>query len=150
MYCVTLRLHNIKKLTLVWHCLLNTPWKYIHLADAYILPFWWKSSLHFSIIVWVAIYNFVINFTKSKLITRSVLVLKLPGKKKALFLLLGIYQLLRNQVSAENIGIKVSGFSNTQLITFYYYISATNSIANYHWCPENNFGVSHVYKRSIF
>ena len=29
---------------------------WIHLADACILPFWWKSSLHPSIIVWVAIY----------------------------------------------------------------------------------------------
>ena len=46
----------------------------------------------------------------SKLITRSVPVLKLP-EKNALFHLLGIQlsvKLLRNQVSAENIGIKVS------------------------------------------
>ena len=50
------------------------------------------------------------NFTKSKLLTRSVPVLKLP-EKNALFLLLGIQlsvKLLRNQISAENIGIKVS------------------------------------------
>ena len=40
------------------------------------------------------------------MITRSVLVLKLP-EKNALFPLLGIYLLLRNQVYAENIGIKV-------------------------------------------
>ena len=41
------------------------------------------------------------------MITRSVPVLELP-EKNALFSLLGIYLLLRNQVSAENIGIKVS------------------------------------------
>ena len=28
----------------------------VDLADAYVLPFWWKSSLKLSIIVWVAIY----------------------------------------------------------------------------------------------
>ena len=52
MYCVTLRLHDIKKLT-------SVSLEYtmeVHLAYAYILPFWWKSSLHLSIIVWVAIY----------------------------------------------------------------------------------------------
>ena len=56
------------------------------------------------------IFNFVIHFTKSKFITRSVPVLKLP-EQNALFHLLGIWlsvKLLRNQVSAENIGIKVS------------------------------------------
>ena len=50
------------------------------------------------------------HFTKSKLITRSVPVLKLPEKNE-LFHLLGIslsVKLLRNQVSAENIGIKIS------------------------------------------
>ena len=50
------------------------------------------------------------HFTQSKLITRSVPVLKLPGKN-ALFHLLGILlsvKLLRNQVSAENIGITIS------------------------------------------
>ena len=41
------------------------------------------------------------------MITSSVPVLKLP-EKNALFPLLGVYLLLRNQVSAENIGIKVS------------------------------------------
>ena len=53
------------------------------------------------------------HFTKSKLITRSVPVLKLP-EKNALFHLLGIYlsvKLLRNEVSAENIGIKVSALT---------------------------------------
>ena len=50
---------------------------------------------------------FVIHFTKSKLIARSVSVLKLPEKNE-LFPLLGICLLLRNQVSAENIGLKVS------------------------------------------
>ena len=50
---------------------------------------------------------FVIHFTKSKLVARSVPVLKL-SEKNSLFPLLGIYLLLRNQVSAENIGIKVS------------------------------------------
>ena len=41
------------------------------------------------------------------MIARSVPVLKLP-EKNILFPLLGIYLLLRNQVSAENIDIKVS------------------------------------------
>ena len=61
---------------------------------------------------------FDIHFTKSKLIERSVPVLKLPDKN-VLFPLLecifyyipiiyGIYLLLRNKVSAENIGIKLS------------------------------------------
>ena len=40
------------------------------------------------------------------MIARSVSVLKLP-EKNVLFPLLGIYLLLRNHVSAENIGIKV-------------------------------------------
>ena len=51
------------------------------------------------------------HFTKSKLIRRSIPVLKLPEKKNALFHLLGIQlslKLLRDQVSTENIGIKVS------------------------------------------
>ena len=42
----------------------------------------------------------------SKLIARSVPVLKLP-EKTVLFPFLGIYLLLRNKVSVENIGIKV-------------------------------------------
>ena len=61
---------------------------------------------------------FDIHFTKSKLIERSVPVLKLPDKN-VLFPLLefifyyipiiyGVYLLLRNKVSAENIGIKLS------------------------------------------
>ena len=41
------------------------------------------------------------------MITRSVVVIKLP-EKNALFPLLGIYLLVRNQVSAENIGIEAS------------------------------------------
>ena len=53
MYCVTLRLHDIKKLTSVS---LEYTMMEIHLADAYILPFWWKSPLDLSIIIWVAIY----------------------------------------------------------------------------------------------
>ena len=52
------------------------------------------------------IFNFVVHFTKSKLITRSVPVLKLPEKMD--YFLFYINLLLRNQVSAENIGIKVS------------------------------------------
>ena len=51
--------------------------------------------------------SFAIHFTKSKLLARSVSVLKLP-EKNALFPLLGIYLLLRNQIPAENIGVKVS------------------------------------------
>ena len=47
------------------------------------------------------------HFAKSRLITRLVPVLRLP-QKNALFSLLGIYLLLRDQVSAENVGIKVS------------------------------------------
>ena len=52
MYCVTLRLHDIKKLTSVF---LEYTME-AHLVDTYILPFWRKSSLHLSIIVWVTIY----------------------------------------------------------------------------------------------
>ena len=70
---------------------------------------------------------FVTHFTKSKLITRSVPVLKFP-EKKTLFPLLGTYLLLRNQVSAENIHKSIS-INNTQLTTFYCN-SATISIAN--------------------
>ena len=54
MYCVTLRLHDIKKLTSVSVAAEYT--MEVHLADAYILPFWQKSFLHLPIIVWVAIY----------------------------------------------------------------------------------------------
>ena len=80
-------------------------------CEAYILPFWWKSFIHISIIAWVAIYIFVfvIHFTKSKLKIISVQVLKLP-EKNILFPLQGIYLLLRNHISAENIGIKVSHY----------------------------------------
>ena len=58
MYCVTLRLHDIKKLT-------SVSLEYImeiHLAHAYILPSWWKSSLLLSIIVWVAIYIYFFSY----------------------------------------------------------------------------------------
>ena len=47
------------------------------------------------------------HFSKSKLITISFPLLKLP-EKNAFFPILGMYLLLRNQVSAENISIKVS------------------------------------------
>ena len=53
------------------------------------------------------------------MITRSVPVLKLP-EKNALFHLLGILlsvKLLRNQVSAENIGIKVSALITLFVVT---------------------------------
>ena len=56
MYCVTLRLHDVKKLT-------SVSLEYtmeVHLADTYILLFWLKSSLHLSIIVWVAIYIYIL------------------------------------------------------------------------------------------
>ena len=51
-------------------------------------------------------FIFVIHFTKSKLIARSVSVLKLP-EENTLLPQLGIYLLLRNQVSVENIDIKL-------------------------------------------
>ena len=50
---------------------------------------------------------FAIHFSKSKLVAISVPVFKLP-EKNVLFTLLAIYLLLRNQVSAKNIGIEVS------------------------------------------
>ena len=52
LYFLTLRLHDIKKLTSVsLKCTME-----VHLADIYILPFWSKTALHLSIIVLVAIY----------------------------------------------------------------------------------------------
>ena len=54
-------------------------------------------------------FIFVIHFVKKKLITKSVPVLKLPEKKCIIPSSRNIsVKLLRNQVSAENIGIKVS------------------------------------------
>ena len=54
-------------------------------------------------------FIFLINLTKSKLITRSVPVLNLPEKKSIIPSFRNIsVKLLRNQVSAENIGTKVS------------------------------------------
>ena len=74
------------------------------------------------------IFIFVIHFTKSKLITRSVPVLKLPKKMH--------YSLFQKYKSAtKKSGIcrkyrhKIICINNTQLTTFYYY-SATSSIKN--------------------
>ena len=116
MYCVTLRLHDIKKRT-------SVPVEY----TTEIMPSCW--CLYFTFLVKVLppphyslgsyLYLFfVIHFAKSKLIARSVPVLTLP-EKNVLFPLLEficyyipiiheIYLLLRNQVSAEIIGIKLS------------------------------------------
>ena len=52
MYCMILRIYDIKKLTSVSLEYITE----VHLAAAYISPFWQKSSLHLSIILWVAIY----------------------------------------------------------------------------------------------
>ena len=92
---MTLRLHGIKKLTSVS---LEYALEYILVMPIFYLS---GESPPFG-------YSFfVINFSKSKLVAISVPVLKLP-EENALFSLLAIYLLLRNQVSVENIGIKVS------------------------------------------
>ena len=61
---------------------------------------------------WLFTFIFVIHFTKSKLTARSVPVLKLPEKNVNIIpSSKNINLLLRNQVSAENIGIKVSALT---------------------------------------
>ena len=78
MYCVTLKLNDIKKITSVS---LEYTMK-VHLADAYILPYLMKvlpPPFHYSLDSYLYLF-FVIHFTKSKLIARSVHVLKLPEK----------------------------------------------------------------------
>ena len=81
--------------------LLNTPWKYILL-----MPIFYLSGESPPFI-------FVIHFVKKKLITKSVPVLKLPEKKCIIPSSRNIsVKLLRNQVSVENISIKVSALNH--------------------------------------
>ena len=113
MYCVTLRLHDIKKL----QSPLNKPWKYFTFLVKALLP-----SFHYSLGIYI---YFFIHFIKSKL----VLVFPLQG---IYLLLCPIYFELydpfftnwisisnfayiataESRVSAENKGIKVSVLSH--------------------------------------
>ena len=108
-------------------CLLNTPWKYILLMPIFYLSGESPPSTFPLQFGQLFIFIFVIHFTKSKLIARSVPVLKLPEK---MYYFLFQEYIIRNQVSAEIIVIKVAICINiTQLTTFYCY-SATNFIIN--------------------
>ena len=68
MYCVTLKLHDIKTL--------NTPWKYIFLTLIFYLSGESPPSTFLLQFGQLITFIFVIHFAKSKLITRSVPVLK--------------------------------------------------------------------------
>ena len=120
MYCVTLRLHGIKKLTSVF---LECTMEYYTLYFTFLGE---SSPSTFPLqLGQLFIFIFVIHFTKSKLIARSVPVLKLPEKMH--YSSRNINLLLKNQVSAENIGIKVSALITPSTFSCY---SATNSIKN--------------------
>ena len=81
----------------------------VHLADAYILGTFLLEVLpqpfHYSLGSYLYLF-FVTHFTKSKLIARSVPVLKLP-KKKYIPSYKNIFATKKSRVSAKNIGIKV-------------------------------------------
>ena len=110
-------------------CLLNTPCKYILLMPIFnhsgeSPPF--TFPLQYGQLF---IFIFVINFTKSKLITRSVPVLKLSEKMQY-----SLFQEYKSVTKKSSIRRKYRHKSvcinNTQLNTFYCY-SATNSITNF-------------------
>ena len=100
MYCVILRLHDIKKL----HCALNTPWKYILLIYFTFLVKVLPAPFHYSLGISIFCYTFY-QVKIDSMISSSTQV----TRKNVLFPLLGIYLLLRNQEHLQkNIGIKVS------------------------------------------
>ena len=106
-------------------CLLNTPWKYI-LLIFYLAGESSPSTFPFSLGSYLYLV-FVIYFTKSKLIARSVPVLILP--EKCIILSSGYVSVTKNSNICRNYRHKSICINNTQLTTFYCY-SATNSTAN--------------------
>ena len=119
MYCVTLNLHDIKKLT----SMSREYTMKVHLAD-FTITFWVKvlpPSFCYSLgsYLYLLFYTFYLVKIDSKISVSTFVT-----RKNRLFL--SSRNISRNQVSAENIGIKVN---ITQLNAFYCY-SATNSIIN--------------------
>ena len=107
-------------------CLLNTPWKYILLMPLFYLSGESPPSAFPLQFGQLFIFIFVIHFTKSKLIARSVPVFKLPETT--------YYPSSRTSTKKSSICRKYRHKSicinNTQLTTFYCY-STTNSITNF-------------------
>ena len=103
----------------------------VHLADAYILGTFHLKVLpptfHYSLGCCLYLI-FVIHFTNSKLIARSVLVLKLPAEKCIILSSRNISVTKKSSI-CRRYSHKSICISNTQLTNFYCY-SATNSIIN--------------------
>ena len=131
MYCVTLRVHDIKKLTSVS---LKYTMMEIHLPDVYVLPFWWKSSLHVSIIIWVAIHIYFLSYILLSQNWQQDQFQYLCYPKKCIIL------------SSRNISVT----EKSSIRKEYTHKSICINLIKkplyhpFHWCPENSFGVNHV------
>ena len=124
MYCVTLTLSEIKKLTSVsLECTME-----VHLADSDILPFWWKSSLHLSIIVWVAIYIYFLLYIWLSKNWQQDQFQYLSYQKKFISSSRNISVTKKSSI-CRKYRYKSICINNTMLTTFYCY-SPTNSVTN--------------------
>ena len=109
-------------------CLLNTPWKYILLMPIFYLSGESPPSTFPLQFGQLFMFIFVIHFTKSKVITRSVPVLKLP-EKMHYSLFKECKSITKNSSICRKYRHKSICINNTYLSTFYCY-STTNSIKN--------------------
>ena len=70
----------------------------MHLADTYVSPFWWKSSLQLFVIVYVAIFILLYMLLSQNCYQKKCII---PCYRN-------ISVTMKSRVSAVNIGIKVS------------------------------------------
>ena len=117
-------------------CLLNnSPWKYILMMPIFYLSGEGLPSIFPLQFGQLFKFIFVIHFTKSKLITRSVPVLKRP-EKMHYFLFQEYKSFTKKSSICRKYSHKGICINNTQLTTFYCYhflphYSATTSITNF-------------------
>ena len=101
----------------------------IHLADAYILPFWWKSSLDLSIIIWVAIYIYFLLYILLSQNWQQDQFQYLRYPKKCIIPSSRNISVTKKSSICIKFRHKSIHINNTHLTTFYCY-SATSSVTN--------------------